>query len=63
MVQNTHQRRDEGYTERIQIGKRCIGLIVAQTSLMRLPVCAESWELRSSFPRDFWRAESLVPPE
>jgi len=41
---------------------RCIGLIVAQTSSMRLPVCAESWEPRSSFSRGSRRAESLVPP-
>ena len=40
-----------------------IGLIVAQTSSTRLPVCAESWELRSSFPRGSWRAESCVSPE
>ena len=30
---------------------RHIGLIVAQTSSMRLPVCAKSWEPHSSFPR------------
>jgi len=42
---------------------RHIGLIVAQTSSMRLPVCAESWEPRSSFLRGSRRAESLVPPE
>jgi len=42
---------------------RRIGLVVAQTSSTRLPVCAESWEPRSSFPRGSWRAESLVPPE
>jgi len=35
---------------------RRIGLIVAQMSSMQLPVCAESWEPRSSFPRDSWRA-------
>ena len=42
---------------------RRIGLVVAQTSSTRLPVCAESWEPRSSFPRGSRRAESLVPPE
>jgi len=42
---------------------RHIGLVVAQTSSMRLPVCAESWEPRSSFLRGSQRAESLVPPE
>ena len=42
---------------------RCIGLVVAQTSSMQLPVCAESWELRSSFPRNSRRVESLVSPE
>jgi len=42
---------------------RRIGLIVAQTSSTRLPVCAESWEPRSSFLRGSRRAESLVPPE
>ena len=42
---------------------RHIGLIVAQTSSMRLLVCAESWEPCSSFPRGSQRAESLVPPE
>jgi len=42
---------------------RRIGLIVAQTSSTRLPVCAESWEPCSSFPRGSWRVESLVPPE
>jgi len=42
---------------------RHIGLVVAQTSSMRLPVCAESWELRSSFPRGSRRAGLLVPPE
>jgi len=42
---------------------RRIGLIVAQTSSMQLPVCAESWEPCSSFPRGSRRAESLVPPE
>jgi len=35
---------------------RRIGLIVAQMSSMQLPVCAESWEPRSSFPRGSWRA-------
>jgi len=42
---------------------RCIGLVVAQMSSTRLPVCAESWELRSSFPRGSRRAESFVPPD
>ena len=42
---------------------RHIGLVVAQMSSTRLPVCAESWEPRSSFPRDSRRAKSLVPPE
>jgi len=42
---------------------RCIELIVAQTNSTRLPVCAESWELCSSFPRGSRRVESLVPPE
>jgi len=42
---------------------RCIGLVVAQTSSMRLPVCAESREPHSSFPRGSRRVESLVPPE
>jgi len=42
---------------------RCIGLVVAQTSSMRLPVCAESWEPCSSFLRGSRRAESLVSPE
>jgi len=42
---------------------RRIGLVVTQTSSMRFPVCAESWEPHSSFPRDSQRAESLVPPE
>jgi len=42
---------------------RCIGLIVAQMSSTRLPVCAESWEPHSSFLRGSQRAESLVPPE
>ena len=42
---------------------RRIGLVVAQTSSTRFPVCAESWEPHSSFPRDSRRAESLVPPE
>jgi len=42
---------------------RRIGLIVAQMSSTRPPVYAESWEPRSSFPRDSWRAESFVPPE
>jgi len=42
---------------------RRIGLIVAQTSSTRLPVCAESWEPRSSFLRGSQRAESLDPLE
>jgi len=42
---------------------RCIGLVVAQMSSTQLPVCAESWEPRSSFPRGSQRAESFVPPE
>jgi len=42
---------------------RRIGLIVAQMSSMRLQVCAESWELPSSFLRGSRRAESLVSPE
>jgi len=42
---------------------RRIGLIVAQMSSTQLPVCAESWEPRSSFPRGSQRAESLVPSE
>jgi len=42
---------------------RRIGLVVAQTSSMRLLVYAESWEPRSSFLRGSRRAESLVPPE
>jgi len=42
---------------------RRIRLIVAQMSSTRLPVCAESWEPRSSFPRGPQRVESLVPPE
>ena len=42
---------------------RRIGLVVAQMSSTRLPVCAESWEPRSSFLRGSRRAESLVPPE
>jgi len=42
---------------------RCIGLVVAQMNSMQLPVYAESWKLCSSFPRGFWRAKSLVPPE
>jgi len=37
-------------SERVDTLRR-IGLIVAQTSSTRLPVCTESWELRSSFPR------------
>jgi len=49
-------------SERADTLKR-IGLIVAQTSSTQLPVCAESWEPRSSFPRGSQRAESLVPPE
>jgi len=48
--------------ERADMLKR-IGLIVAQTSSTQLPVCAESWEPRSSFPRGSRRAESLVPSE
>jgi len=48
--------------ERADVLKR-IGLAVAQTSSMRLLVCAESWEPRSSFPRGSQRVESLVPPE
>ena len=48
--------------ERVDV-LRCIGLVVAQTSSMRLSVCAESWELHSSFPRGSRRAESFVPPE
>ena len=48
--------------ERADTLKR-IRLIVAQTSSTQLPVCAESWEPRSSFPRGSQRAESLVPPE
>jgi len=31
---------------------RRIRLVVAQTSSMQLPVCAESWEPRSIFSRD-----------
>jgi len=42
---------------------RRIGLVVVQTSLTQLPVCAESWEPRSRFLRGSWRSESLVPPE
>jgi len=42
---------------------RHIGLVVAQMSLTQLPVCAESWEPRSSFPRGSRRAEPLVSPE
>jgi len=42
---------------------RHIGLVVAQTSSMQLPVCAESWEPCSSFLRGSWKAESFVPPE
>jgi len=42
---------------------RCIGLVVAQMSSTQLPVCAESWEPCSSFPRGSRGAESLVPPE
>jgi len=42
---------------------RRIGLVVAQTSSIRLSVCAESWEPCSSFPRDSQRVESFVPPE
>jgi len=42
---------------------RHIGLVVAQISLIQLLVYAESWELHPSFPRGFWRVESLVPPE
>jgi len=49
-------------SERADMLKR-IGLIVAQTSSTQLPVCAESWEPHSSFPRGSRRAESLVPPE
>jgi len=49
-------------SERADTLKR-IGLIVAQTSSTQLPVCAESWEPHSSFPRGSRRAESLVPPE
>jgi len=49
-------------SERADVLRR-IGLVVAQTSSTRLPVCAESWELHSSFPRGSQRAESLVPPE
>jgi len=49
-------------SERADTLKR-IRLIVAQTSSTQLPVCAESWEPRSSFPRGSQRAESLVPPE
>jgi len=48
--------------ERVDALRR-IGLVVAQMSSMRLPVCAESWEPRSSFPRGSQRVESLVPPE
>jgi len=46
-----------------EVCDRRIGLVVAQMSSMRLPVCAESWEPHSSFPRGPWRAESLVSPE
>jgi len=49
-------------SERVDMLRR-IGLAVAQTSSMRLLVCAESWEPHSSFPRGSQRAESLVPPE
>jgi len=49
-------------SERVDALRR-IGLVVAQTSSMQLPVCAESWEPCSSFPRGSRRAESLVPPE
>jgi len=42
---------------------RRIRLVVAQMSSTRLPVCAESWEPRSSFLRGSRRVESLVPPE
>jgi len=42
---------------------RRIGLVVVQTSSTQLPVCAESREPRSSFPRGSQRVESLVPPE
>jgi len=42
---------------------RRMGLVVAQTSSTRLPVCAESWEPRSSFPRGSRRAEFFVSPE
>jgi len=48
--------------ERVDV-LRHIGLIVAQMSSTRLPVCAESWEPCSSFPRGSQRVESLVPPE
>jgi len=42
---------------------RRIGLVVAQTSSMQLPVCAKPWEPRSSFPKGSRRVELLVPPE
>jgi len=42
---------------------RRIRLVVAQTSSTQLPVCAESWELRSIFSRDSQRAESLDSPK
>ena len=48
--------------ERADVLRR-IGLIVAQMSSMQLPVCAESWELHTSFLRGSQRAESFVPPE
>ena len=48
--------------ERADVLRR-IGLVVAQMSSTRLPVCAESWKPRSSFPRGSQRAESLVSPE
>jgi len=49
-------------SERADVLRR-IGLVVAQTSSTRLPVCAESWEPHFSFLRGSRRAESLVPPE
>jgi len=58
----TRDTQREFRSERADMLRR-IGLVVAQTSSTRLPVCAESWELRSSFPRGSRRAESLVPQE
>jgi len=48
--------------ERADVLRR-IELVVAQMSSTQPLVCAESWELHSSFLRVSRRVESLVPPE